>query len=92
MIQANELLTLIFSIGLWVFIISHKEQMKKIPYYKLFLIAVIALTFAWVSSILEGFVWLSVMDMIKHFSSAISSLFFAVWGYHVFTDRYEVSE
>ena len=92
MIQAHIFLTLVISVVLWVFIFSHKEQMKEFPYYKLFLIAVITLTFGWISSILESFVLLSVMDVIKHFFSAISSLFFALWSYRFFANRYEVSE
>ncbi len=92
MIQANELLTLILSVGLWVFIIFHKKQMKQFPDYKLFFIAVIALTSGWILTILEDFIFLSTINIIEHLFFAISSLFFAVWGYHVFTDRYEVSE
>ncbi|MBW1812399.1 MAG: hypothetical protein JRJ39_01645 [Deltaproteobacteria bacterium] len=87
MIQENELILLILGIGVLAFFTMGRVRIKELPRWRMFLLAFTVLVVGWIFTILEGFFWPEVFNLIEHSCYAVNSILLAVWCWWIFTDR-----
>lgn len=79
MIQEVEIIRLLISLGVMVFLVIRKEQLKVIPYYKILVACYSLLVVGWVFTILEGFFAPDTLNVIEHICYTIASVLLAIW-------------
>lgn len=79
MIQENELLTLILSLGATGFVLLFLNKLRAIPGWKTLLVALGALLFGNIATILEGFFWPHALNVLEHGSHSIVSVALLFW-------------
>ena len=83
MIQQNEIITLIISIAVWVFIFINRIKLNNLPSIKLLLTSFLLLSSGWILTILEGFFWGEILNLIEHVCYAVSALTIAFWCWKI---------
>lgn len=79
MIQENEIVTLVLSIGICLFIIHNRSQLVELPFHNLVIGAFVALLTGQVLTVLEGFWYEETFNFLEHVCYAASSLLLAAW-------------
>ncbi|MBW2365308.1 MAG: hypothetical protein JRF25_09650 [Deltaproteobacteria bacterium] len=87
MIQENELILLILGMGVFAFFVLGRVRIKELPGWRTFLLAFAVLMVGWVFTVLEGFFWPEVLNLLEHICYAVNSILLAVWCWRVFADR-----
>jgi len=89
MIQENEIVMLIIGLGVLIFLLGNRSQLKRIPSSDFLLLAFHALLAGWVLTVLEGFLWGDFLNYLEHMSYAAASLLLAAWCWKVFRGKRE---
>jgi len=80
-IQENEVVTLLLSIGVLVFVLLNRSQLGSLPLHRLIVGAFLALIAGQVLTILEGLRFGEVLNLAEHVCYAVSALLLAVWAW-----------
>ena len=83
MIQENELVTLIIGIGILIFLLVNFRGMRNIPGIKILAAGFCMLFSGWIFTILEGFFFKNVLNLMEHICYAVSSILVVVWCWRV---------
>ena len=89
MIQQNEIIMLLLSIGALVFIVLNNKKVKEIPGANMLLTGFYLLLGGYVLTILEGFFWKDLLNILEHICYAASSVLIAIWCWKVFCNHKE---
>lgn len=84
MIQQNELITFLVSVGVMLFILFNRRRIMEIPAAPILLFSFTALFAGWMLTLAEGIVLPALMNLLEHACYAASSLGAAVWCRKVF--------
>jgi hypothetical protein len=84
MIQENEAITLLLGLGGLIFILANRLQLKHLPASKIFIAGYYVLLAGWALTILEGFFWGEILNLIEHICYTSSAVLMAVWSWMVF--------
>ena len=84
MIQQNEMVTLLLGIGCMFFILINKQKVKSIPVEKILIAGFYVLLAGYVLTVLEGFFWKDLLNVLEHICYTTSSLLMAVWCWKIF--------
>lgn len=87
MIYENEIIMLILGSGVLIFTLFHQAQIKRIPNWRTLMAGFYILIAAWVLTVLEGFVWQSLLNYLEHLCYAVSSALVAVWCFKLVSQR-----
>jgi hypothetical protein len=79
MIELNEIFSLVLGIGCLLFVIMNRRQLKSLPFVHLIFLSFYCLVAGWGMTVLEGFIWPNILNIIEHISYAISAVFLAGW-------------
>ena len=79
MIQANELILLVFGMGGLIFILLSNVRLKKLPEIAFLLYGFYSLLAAWVFTVAEGFIWPRTLNVLEHLAYLASALFVLIW-------------
>lgn len=79
MVQENEVLALIFFLGLLFFISINNKILKDIFARKIFVGLLFFMFIARVTTVIEGVLWNDVLNIIEHISLVLVSVFFLLW-------------
>jgi hypothetical protein len=85
--QPNEFVMLLIGVGVWIFIVSNRAGLKRLPYYGIIMIAFYLLLVTWIATVLEHFIWGDFLNLVEHVGLAASSVLTAVWCWKVFAGR-----
>ncbi|MBW2172549.1 MAG: hypothetical protein JRF69_11350 [Deltaproteobacteria bacterium] len=83
MVQESEIVMLIIGLGVLIFLLGNRQQLKRIPSGHFLLFAFHALLTGWVLTVLEGFFWGGLFNYLEHISYAVASFLLAVWCWKV---------
>ena len=72
MIQENEAVTLLVSVGVAIFIAQNRSRLASLPYHRLVIGSFVALLAARVLTILEGFWYEQVFNLAEHICYCLS--------------------
>lgn len=87
MIQENELITLLISIGAVIFISINYSKLKPLPALEILLLGLSILLIGWVLTIIEGFFLNEFFNLLEHICYMISSVLIAVWFWIAFKNK-----
>ena len=79
MVQENELIGLILGVGVLIFILANHSRLRSLPAAKILLASYYFLLLGWALTVLEGFFWGQVLNLVEHICYAVSALLLAVW-------------
>ena len=89
MIQGNEIIMLLIGIGVLVFIIENRRQMRRFLFSKILIIGFYLILAGWILTVLEGFFFRDYLNLLEHACYAGSSVFVSFWCLKVFGRRRE---
>lgn len=89
MIQQNEVVMLILGIGVLIFILGKRSQLKRFPSSKILVLGFHVLLAGWVLTVMESLFWGVLLNYLEHICYTIGSLLVAAWCWKVFGSRKE---
>ncbi len=84
MIQQNELITFLVGLGVALYLISNRRRMSRLPCPTCLYVAYLALFTGWSLTIVEGFLYADLFNLLEHLAYAVSSVAAATWCWKVF--------
>ncbi|MDY6905165.1 MAG: hypothetical protein SWH61_10810 [Thermodesulfobacteriota bacterium] len=85
MIAENEIIMLVLGMGVYGFMVAHKQGLARIPYHRLFFNAYRILLAAWMLTVLEGFFLPSIFNFLEHLCYACGTGILSLWCYKLIT-------
>jgi hypothetical protein len=79
MIQENEVIMVVLGIGVSIFVLVSRLQLKRVPSFEILIIGFSSLVAGWVLTVLEGFFWEESLNFLEHMCYAMSSIFVTAW-------------
>ena len=79
MIEIPEILTLVLGTAGILFVGTNKQQLSKIPFFKLIFFSYRILLVSWLLTVLEGFMWHDVLNLLEHLGYFFCSFLLALW-------------
>jgi len=86
MIQ-DEFVTLVLGMGVLASFTVGQMKVKILPDGKVFLLSFSLLTAGWMFTVLEGFFWPDLFNLLEHLCYAVSTVLLALWCWRVFSDK-----
>ena len=83
MVQENEFVMLVLGIGVFIFALRFRGQIKRIPQGNLFIAGFNIILIGWMLTVLEGFFWKSTLNFLEHFCYSISAILLAIWCWKI---------
>lgn len=90
MIQENEIVMLLIGVGIFFFTLINRPRLRHIPSSKMLIFAFYVLLIGWVMTVLEGFFWKGLLNILEHVCYASASVLLASWCWRVFGSGKEV--
>ena len=87
MIASNEVIGLIFSVGVLVFYLWNRVRLRELPAFGILFAAFLSLLAGLVLTILEGLFWQETLNLLEHVGYAVSALLFTLWCWRAFGKR-----
>ena len=87
MIQQDEIIMLLLSIGCLIFILVNKKKVHRIPAAKILIAGFYTLLTGYILTILEGFFLENLLNALEHICYTSSSILMAVWCWKVFVKK-----
>lgn len=79
MIQENEVVTVVLSVGVLIFVFQNRSRLATLPSHRLAIGAFAALFAGQVLTVLEGFWYEDLLNLAEHICYSLSSLLVAAW-------------
>jgi len=89
MIQESEVIVFLVSLGCLIFIHMNIQRLMVMPHWRLFLASFYVLLVGLGLTILEGFIWGEILNLLEHICYAGNAILLAMWTWHVFGKRPE---
>ena len=79
MIQASEIILLLFGFGGLIFVLMNKSGIRQLPALTRFLYGFYCLLMAWTFTVAEEFFWPGALHILEHIAYLASAVFFLLW-------------
>lgn len=89
MIQANEVIMLVLSLGVLAFMFISYLDLRSIPSFGFLVMAFSTFVLGWFMTVLEGVLWAATLHFVEHICYAIGAIITAVWFWRVFARNEE---
>ena len=90
MIQESELVMLFLGLGVLIFVLANRSQLKRIESAPTLILGFYFLLAGWVLTVLEGFCWKVLLNYLEHMCYAASSVSLGAWCWTVFGKSKEI--
>ena len=87
MIQGNEILSLLLFTGVLAFLVWNGRKLRRLPASSTLIAGFSVLLMGRILTVLEGFFWKDVLNVVEHACYAGSALLVAAWFWRVFGKR-----
>ena len=84
MIQENEIILLILSIGIFIFILLNRSRLKHLPESKILIVGFFTFLTGWIMTVVEGFFWEDFLNIIEHICYIGGAVLLIVWCWKIF--------
>lgn len=91
MVRENEIIMAVLSLGVLTFIYLNDVHLKRVEAFKLLFAGFCAFTAGWILTVLEGFFFETVLNLMEHMCYAAGGILLAVWCRRVFASVKEKS-
>lgn len=87
--EENEIVMLLLGVGVLIFIVVRREQLKQLPKANLFIACFCVLLVGWLATVLEGcfapsHVYYKLCNYLEHLCYACSAVLFTGWCWKAF--------
>ncbi len=89
MVYESEIIMSALGMGVLVYVLVNRHLLRRIPSFKILIVALCALVTGWLMTVLESFFWETVLNFIEHLAYAISAIVLAFWSWKVFVKPQE---
>jgi uncharacterized membrane protein len=89
MVQENEIIMLLIGVGILFFILANRLRLNSLPASKMLILGFYVILAGWFLTVLEGFYWNGILNILEHICYAGSSVLVALWCWRVFGSRKE---
>jgi hypothetical protein len=79
MIEENEFLVLVLSIGIFIFILLNFKKLKSLPNYLIFTLSYLSLLLGWTFTVLESLFFELILNFIEHICYLLFVLLLILW-------------
>ena len=79
MVENNEVIVLVVATGVLLLLWVNREGMRRIPAARLLVTAYGVIYFAWCLTVLEGFFWPDLLNLLEHTATGAAAVLFAWW-------------
>jgi hypothetical protein len=79
MLQDNELIQLLLGIGALIFLLANRSRLGRVTHFTLFFAAFCSVLAGWVLTVLEGFFWPVLLNMLEHVAYFVAALLLLLW-------------
>lgn len=79
MLKENEVVMLILGIGVLFLILMNIQQVKKIRFWILLSLSYFLLLMGWLFTVVEGFIFESLLNYLEHISYFASAVLMTIW-------------
>ena len=87
MVQENEVVMLLLGVGVLVFILANRKRLADLPSVEILLVGYYLLLAGWLLTVLEGFFWGEVLNIVEHGLYAASAILVAAWCWRMFGQK-----
>lgn len=84
MVEENEIVLLIFAIGVFIFIRMNYDKLSKLPHSILIYTSFIFFLTSWVFTNLESFIFPDILNVFEHLTQAAGGICLLLWSWKVF--------
>ncbi len=84
MVQSSEVISLVLSVGVLLFIVQQRSNLTVIPEWRVLLSSYIVCLLGCALTVAEGFFLADAMNCLEHISYAVSAVLLAWWCWRVF--------
>jgi hypothetical protein len=84
MIHENEIMMLILGLGVLIFVLGKRSQLKRFPSSGLLILGFYLLLAGWALTVVEGFFWELFLNFLEHACYTAGAVSVAVWSWRVF--------
>jgi hypothetical protein len=84
MIHENEIVMLILGLGVLIFILGNRSEVKRFPSSGLLILGFYMLLAGWALTVLEGFFWETVLNYLEHACYSAGAVLVAAWSWKIF--------
>ncbi|MBN1105054.1 MAG: hypothetical protein JXL84_16690 [Deltaproteobacteria bacterium] len=92
MIQGNEIIMLLIGIAVVPFLQLNRSYVDRIPSGRLLTTAYHLILTGWLLTVLEGFFWEALLNLLEHICYAAGSLLLAVWCFRLSRGAHDSGE
>ena len=89
MIQGNEIIMLLIGIGVLIFVLENRQQLRRFIFAEILILGFYLILAGWILTVLEGFFFEDLLNLVEHACYAGSSVSIALWCVKVFGRRKE---
>jgi len=86
-LQPNEIVMLLIGVGVLIFTIRNRVDLKRLPAWGILMTAFGLLLATWFATVLEGFIWYPFFNLLEHAGFAASSVLTSIWCWKAFTGK-----
>ena len=79
MIHGDELIMLLLGLAVFAFIVMNKIRLRRIPGFKVFVSAFFCFLAAWIFTVLEGFFWEDMFNVLEHVLYVSGTALLFIW-------------
>ena len=79
MIHGDELIMLLLGLAVLAFIVMNKIRLRRIPGFKVFVSAFFCFLAAWIFTVLEGFFWEDMFNVLEHVLYVSGTALLFIW-------------
>lgn len=84
MIHENEIVMLILGLGVFIFMLGNMARLKRLHHSKVLTTGFYLLFGGWILTVLEGFFWGGVLNVLEHTCYAAGTSFLCAWFWKIF--------
>ncbi|HRU14462.1 MAG TPA: hypothetical protein P5017_01925 [Anaerohalosphaeraceae bacterium] len=78
-IQENEVITLLITVGVGFFLLANRKTIRTLPFHRILMISYSFYLASLFFTVLEGFIWETVLNYLEHISMVAFSCAFFWW-------------
>ncbi len=83
MFQKNEVITLLITVGIGIFFWSNRKSILQLNGWKLLILSFLCYLARMIFTVLEGYIWYDVMNLLEHLSILLFTIFFLLWCWQI---------
>ena len=79
MIWGNELIALVLALGVLLFLLPYRRELRRIPFSGLLVLAFVCHFLGLVFTVAEGLFWFGLLNLLEHVANTVGVILLVAW-------------